>query len=238
MIVQLFNSLSEQQKTAAVKGLIQDSTARPEFFLMTGLAVVMATVGLILNNASVVIGSMLIAPILSPILSLSMGVVMSDIRFISRSVQTLAIAVAVSVGIAASASIFFSGIDGFGDEILSRTVPSLSYLVIASVAGIAASFARAKPDMNESIPGIAISVALIPPLSVMGIGFSRLDWSIVSGAFLLFLTNIVGIVFASMIVFSLMDLHTKRGVASRTMASEEKRLAKEKAEAEKVVNGK
>ncbi len=216
-------------ESVAVKSLIRDSTPRPEFFLMTGLSVVMATAGLLVNNASVIIGSMLIAPILSPILSLSMGIVMSDLKLAARSVRTLLLAGTVAVGIAAISALFFPRADGFGSEIMARTDPSLIYLVIAVVAGIAASFARARPDMSESIPGIAISVALIPPLSVMGIGISALDWNIVSGAFLLFLTNIVGIVFASMIVFPLMNLHDKRRVASQAMASEERELAKEKA---------
>lgn len=238
MIAMLFNSLTEQQKTEAVKDLIQDSTPRPEFFLMTALSVVMATAGLIIDNAAVIIGSMLIAPILSPILSLSMGIVMSDLKLVTRSFRTLAVASGVSVGIAALSTVFFPATYGFGEEILSRVDASLVYLAIAAVAGIAASFARAKPDMSESIPGIAISVALIPPLSVMGIGIARLDWGVASGSFLLFITNVVGIVFASMIVFSLMNLYTKRNVASRAMASEEKQLAKEKADAEKASNGK
>ena len=238
MITRLFNSLSETEKTEAVKDLICDSTPRPEFFLMTGLSVIMATAGLVIDNAAVIIGSMLIAPILSPILSLSMGIVMSDIKLIARSFRTVLIASGVSVGLAALSTLFFPGEYRLGDEILSRVDPSLVYLTIAVVAGIAASFARAKPDMSESIPGIAISVALIPPLSVMGIGVAHLNWDMISGSFLLYLTNVIGIIFASMIVFSLMNLYVKRGVASRTMESEEQELAREKAAAEKAAEGK
>jgi uncharacterized hydrophobic protein (TIGR00271 family) len=237
MIARLFNSLSETEKTEAVKDLIQDSTARPEFFLMTGLSVVMATVGLLMNNAAVIIGSMLIAPILSPILSLSMGIVMADFQIAARSFRTLLVASGVSIGIAAVSTLFFPMSLELGDEVLSRTDPSLAYLTIAVVAGIAASFARAKPDMSESIPGIAISVALIPPLAVMGVGIARLNWEVASGSFLLFVMNVIGIVFASMIIFSLMNLYAKRNIASRAVASVEKQLAKEKADAEKCANG-
>ncbi|MGB2790992.1 MAG: DUF389 domain-containing protein [Candidatus Moraniibacteriota bacterium] len=214
----LFSDLTEEDKSKAVKDLIHESMPRPSFFLLIGLSVLMATFGLALNNSAVVIGSMLIAPILSPILSLSLGIVMSDSSLLMRSVRTLFLSSALGVGLAAVSTLFLS--NPFGAEVMSRTLPSLIYFSIAFVAGFAVAFARVNPTMSDTIPGIAVSVSLIPPLAVIGMGIARLNWAITSGAFLLFLTNIVGIVFATMIVFSLMNFYIKRSVATATLQEE------------------
>lgn len=224
-MISLFNGLTEKDKTEAIRDLIHDSTPRPAFFLLVGLSVLMATLGLAINNASVVIGSMLLAPILSPILSLSLGIVMADGALLLRSAKTILYSGILGAGLAFVATIFLSY--PFRGEVLSRAEPSLTYFAIAFVAGFAVAFARVKPDMNETIPGIAISVALIPPLAVVGMGIARLNWSVASGAFLLFVTNIIGIVFATMIVFSLMNFYVKRSIAAATMHKEDRDLKKE-----------
>ncbi len=226
----IFNHLSEKDKSAAVKDLIHDSTPRPSFFLMVLLSVLMATFGLLIDNAAVIIGSMLIAPILSPILSLSMGIVMADNRLIMRAALTLFRASILGVVLAAVATLFVSADSRvIGEEVLSRVNPSLIYFSIAFTAGLAAAFARVNPDLSETLPGIAISVALIPPLAVVGIGAAVMSWSILSGALMLLLVNVVGIVFASMLVFSMMNLYVKRSVALAAAKREDKRLAEQKA---------
>lgn len=218
----LLNNFTEANKSEAVRTLIVDSTPNQAFFFMTALSVCMATVGLLINNAAVVIGSMLIAPILSPILGIAMGVVMSDRQLIGRSLLTVAKGGALSAGIAFIVTLFFPDRQQvLGPEILGRTEPSLAYLVIAVAAGLAVAFARMKPDLNETLPGVAISVALIPPLSVVGIGLALFNWSVASGAFLLFLVNIFGIVFAGLLMFSLMNLYVKRGIAATEMRRSE-----------------
>src|SRR5690606_25996538 len=110
------------------------------------------------------------------------------------------------------------------EEIISRTQPSLLYLLVAIVAGLAASFALARPDWNESIPGIAISVALIPPLATVGIGIAQLNLAIAVGAFVMLLINFVGISAAGVVSFSLMKLYQKRHIAQRTIEKEEEKV--------------
>lgn len=229
-MVSLFNGLTEEDKSKAVKDLIHDSTPRSSFYLLIGLSVLMATFGLALNNAAVVIGSMLIAPILSPILSLSLGIVMSDSSLLMRSVRTILISTALGIGLAMISTFFLT--NPFGAEVMSRTLPSLIYFSIAFVAGFAVAFARVNPNMSATIPGIAVSVSLIPPLAVIGMGLARLNWTITSGALLLYLTNIVGIVFATMIVFSLMNFYIKRSLATAAL-QEENRVLQEEVDAAK-----
>ena len=118
-------------------------------------------------------------------------------------------------------------------EILARTQPSLIYGTVAMIAGLAASFALIKPQLSATLPGTAISVALIPPLAVTGIGVARFDWGMITNSFILFLINAIGIIFASMVVFSLMHLYVKRDVASKTIKKENLAIEKEQKDAEK-----
>jgi uncharacterized hydrophobic protein (TIGR00271 family) len=220
----LFKNLTDKDKSEAVKRLITESTPDRDFFLMVVLSVLMATFGLILDNSSVVIGSMLIAPILSPIVSFSLGLVMSDQKLISRSLRTLLSAAGLSIVASVVVSLFFSVPDILNTEILSRIKPSLAYACIAFISGFAVSFALVTPSMSVTLPGVAIAVALVPPLAVIGIGIAKFNWEVISGSLLLFLINVVGIVLASMVNFSLMNLYVKRNVAHQTIKDEDKRL--------------
>ena len=225
MVLVLFNNLTNKDKTHAVERLISASTPSQDFFLMVVLAVATATFGLLLNNVAVIIGSMLIAPILYPILSLSLGISMSNPQLVSRSLYTLLKSTVFSVVIAATTTLLFANqLSGLTPEILSRVEATLPYVAIAIIAGLAGSFALVKPQLNETLPGIAISVALIPPLATMGIGIAKLNWVIISGSMLLFLVNAVGIVFAGMLTFSMMNFYVKREKAEKVIKEEDKKV--------------
>ncbi len=189
------------------------------FFFMLGLAAAIATFGLIANSAPAIIGAMIIAPLMSPILSLSYGLAIFDRRLITLSILTVVTGTLLVVLIAfVSASLF--GMRIAGSEILSRTSPSLLDLGVALAAGGAAAFSQTRLSIANSIAGVAISVALVPPLAVSGIGLAmgRTATSesgvslgefglfgggvdIATGSFTLFLTNLLGIVAIAMLVF-------------------------------------
>lgn len=188
----------------------------------------MATFGLLLNSSAVVIGSMLVAPILFPILSLGLGITMSDKLLISRSLSTILKSMLIGIISAMLATLFFASKNSavISEEIMARTEPSLAYAVIAIIAGFAASFALVKPRLNETLPGIAISVALIPSLAVVGIGIALLRWDIISSSLMLFTVNAFGIIFISTINFSLMNFYVKRKVADKVIKQEAQEAAK------------
>lgn len=235
MPITVFSNFTEKDKDTAVERLISGSTPSQDFFLMVVLSILTATFGLLLNSSAVIIGSMLIAPILNPLLSLSMGIIMSDYKVISRSFWTIVKSVLLSITAANIASLLFSTqFTAITPEIASRAQPSLTYVVIAIIAGLAASFALVKPHLSETLPGIAISVALIPPLAVTGIGVSKLNWDLISGSFLLFVVNTIGIIFASMVTFALMDFHRERKAAENTIAREDRKIEHEKEHAKKM----
>lgn len=233
-----FRNVSEADKSKAVEKLIKDSTPDYDFFLMMALSVLMATSGLLLDNAAVVIGSMLITPVLFPVLSLSLGMVMADQKLMSRStttiIRSLVVGIVASVVVALLYLIVFDKPLVPTFEILLRTEPSLFTFFIAVIAGVAVSVALVRPELSATLPGIAVSVALIPPLATIGIGLAWFDWAVVGGASLLLFLNIIGIVFASLASFSILNLYVKRDVAKDTIKKEEARVEREGERAEKL----
>jgi len=226
----LFHNVTDAQKENAVEDIIEHATPRSDFFLMLILSVSMAAFGVLLGSSVILIGSMLIAPLLYPILSLALGITLADEKLIGRSFYTLvksfvfALAAGVVIGFLFSAqdtSIPFALVVGES--------ASLMYTIVAAIAGFAAAFAMTKPHLNETLPGIAISVSLVPPLAAAGVALSMLQWAVFSDALLLFAVNMIGIIFSAMVVFALMRLSAKRSVAQEVVKREEALVAKEKA---------
>lgn len=222
----IFNSLVEDDKAKAVEKLITQSTPNQDFFFMMALSVLTAVFGLLLGSVAIIIGSMLIAPLLSPILSLSLGVTLADGKLIRRSITTILKSLIVGVGVSAVAALIF-GAGKIPEVLVISSEPSLLYAAVAVVAGFAASFALVKPKLNETLPGVAIAVALIPPVALIGIGLAELSWTMMTEALLLFSLNIVGIIFAGMMTFSLMNFYTKKKVAETIVISEDQKLEEE-----------
>ncbi len=206
-----FQTIGEEDKLKAVKTLVERATPDFDFFFMITLAVLMSSFGLLLGSETIVIGSMLIAPILYPMLGLSLGVSMADMVLMRHSFVTILKASGIAVvASAASALVYgaaYTGPLAQTPEILSRAAPSLLFLAVAIVSGLAVTYAMVKPKLSETLPGIAISVALLPPLSVIGIGVAWLSTPIIIGALSLFLVNMLGIVAASSVSFSIMNVH-------------------------------
>ena len=231
-----FRAIEEKDKAAVVRKLMQSSTLNFDFLYLTGLSVLMATFGLLADSPSIVIGSMLIAPLLYPILGVALGLVMSNSEVLSRSLLTLSKAVFVALSLSVVGTLLFG--DGMvTSEILARTEPSLIHFLVAFVAGAAVSFALAQPEWSETLPGIAISVALIPPLSVVGIGIAMFNMEIISGSLVMLLMNLFGIIFAAMVSFSLMNLYEKQNIAASTIKRAEEQHQKEEAVVAEVSNG-
>jgi len=183
------------------------------FYFLLASSTVIATFGLLANSAAVIIGAMIIAPLMSPILSMSYGVVAGKGALTMRSLLTVVTGTLLTIGIA----FIFTEAIGWklaGSEIIARMRPSLLDLGVAVAAGAAAAFAYTRPGVSSALAGIAIAVALVPPLCTVGIVMSlgheasaevglAQDHLSARGPFLLYLTNIIGIVFAGSLVFFL-----------------------------------
>lgn len=180
--------------------LRENATASPAFLTLMVLSTLLASVGLYASSAPVIIGAMILAPLMAPIISLSMALARQDATLLTASVKTLLTGLFLSLGFASVAS-FIMPMEIITPEIAARLSPSLLDLGVAVISGIAGAYAHARIDAAKSMAGVAIAVALVPPLAVTGIGLGWLDWHVAWGASLLFLTNLAGIVFSASLTF-------------------------------------
>lgn len=223
-----FRAISDDDKAAVVRKLMQSSTPDFDFFYLVGLSILMASFGLLIDSAAIVIGSMLIAPLLYPILGLALGITMSNYGVFTRSTVTLLKSFGMGIFLAVIATLLFTNGDVTQSyEIMNRTEVSLVHFLIAVMAGAAVAFTLGQSEWSETLPGIAISVALIPPLAVVGIGIASLNMAIVTGSLVMLVVNVCGIVFAAMVTFSLMNLYEKQHIAESTIRKETERVTAE-----------
>lgn len=207
--IQPVGQLSQSEKAAVLDNLKDASSPDRDFFVLTILSCTIATFGLILDSPAVIIGAMLVAPLMSPILGLSIASVSGLGRLLRESFKSVAAGVLAATAISAAIAFFtyrlpYSDLAGFSNEVLSRTKPSLFDLGVALAGGAAAAYALTHPKLSAAIPGVAIATALMPPVCVIGIGIAFLDASVILGALLLFLTNFAAIAFSGIIIFALM----------------------------------
>lgn len=229
LIKGLFENVSSADKDAAIENIIQHATPRHDFFLMLTLSVSMAAFGILLNSPVILIASMLIAPLLYPLLSLSLGIIASDEKLILRSLYTIMKSVGFALAAGVLIGFLFSTHDSTELPALLETgnSTSLLYAIVAAISGFAAAFAMTKPYLNATLPGVAISVALVPPLGAAGIALSLLEWQVFSNTAQLFFVNVIGVVFSAMIVFAMFRFSMKKTVTQEVVKQEEKIIAKE-----------
>lgn len=191
-----------------------------EFIVLLIGSVLVATFGLLQGSTAVIIGAMIIAPLMMPILGFALGSIWGDLKLISRSAITLFMGIIFAVLLSALISYIVPGSD-YNAEILARTGPNLFDVLIALASGFVGAYAYANPMISSSISGVAIAVALMPPLCTIGITLGNQDFSLSLGATILFLINMVGIALAASLVFWRQKIHpvtdSKQTVKARAM---------------------
>lgn len=168
-----------------------------------------ATLGLVQNSPAVIIGAMLISPLMGTILSTGLALAVGDSYLLLKSTLNIVLSMAASIGLAALL-VWLLPFHSVTQEILARIHPNLLDLGIAILSGLAGSIVVCRGGSGSGVmalPGVAIAVALMPPLCVMGFGMgSSFNLEIMYGASLLFLTNLVAIVCSAFAVFLLVGM--------------------------------
>lgn len=173
------------------------------FFTLMGFASVIATGGVIGDSTAVVIGAMLIAPLMTPLMGMAISLVMGWPNRLLRSglVALAGILFAIAIGIALGLTSPTAFDAATNSQIVARTSPTTLDLLVAVAAGAAGAYGLSRPDVSDSLPGVAIAISLVPPLSVVGLSFSQGDWSSGGGALLLFATNMLAILIVGGVMF-------------------------------------
>lgn len=214
--VPLFKKAGEEEFKELFVTLIENAKTSSSFIILMILSTLLATTGLFQSSAPVIIGAMILAPLMAPIVSLSMGIVRGQSLLIKGSSKTLFIGIVTAL-LFSCVFTYFVPLSVLTDEMRGRVNPNILDLIVAVISGIAGAYANSKSEIAKSLAGVAIAVALVPPLSVTGIGIGWGNFDIVSGSFLLFLTNLVGITLAASMTFVVLGyapIHrAKKGIA-------------------------
>jgi uncharacterized hydrophobic protein (TIGR00271 family) len=198
--VPLFKKANEDDFKELFLALKESAKPSSIYIVLMVLSTLLATTGLFQSSAPVIIGAMILAPLMSPIISLSMGVARGDSFFIANSLKTLTYGILTAL-IFSCVYAYFMPLNVLTDEMRGRLNPNILDLMVAIISGIAGAYASAKSEVAKSLAGVAIAVALVPPLSVAGIGLGWGNFDVTYGSFLLFITNLVGITLAATITF-------------------------------------
>ncbi len=194
---------SENSFAELFRKLREASKGGKAYSLLLILSVLMATTGLFQNSSPTIIGAMILAPLMGPIVAFSMGALRFDGDLVARSLKTVIFSVSFAVFLSAIFTLLMPFYH-INDQMALRTHPTLLDLAVAVISGIAAAYGYSDSKVGESLAGVAIAVALVPPLCVSGIGLGWGSFSMFYNAFLLFLTNFAGIVFAAGVTFYLL----------------------------------
>lgn len=165
---------------------------------MTAMSAGIAILGLLLSSPAVIIGAMLISPLMGPIIGLGFALATFDWPEVRRSLVALVAGTLLAVGFTALV-VLMSPLKDLTPEILARTRPNLFDLLVAVFSALAGGYATVR-GRGETIVGVAIATALMPPLAVVGYGLATQNLPVFGGAFALFLTNFIAIALSAALV--------------------------------------
>ncbi|MFV2057423.1 MAG: TIGR00341 family protein [Thiohalomonadales bacterium] len=212
--IPFFSYASEERFRDLFLSLRNDATIDSAFVVLMLLSTTLATLGLFLDSAAVIIGAMLLAPLMSPIVSVSMGLLRQNNRLFDDSIKKIILGIFLALSASMLISLMFPH-KPVTTEMLGRLNPTLLDLAVAIVSGIAAAYSKSYKEIMQSLAGVAIAVAIVPPLAVAGIGLGQADIGFFLQAFLLFFTNLIGIIISAALTFRVLGyssvVKSKRG---------------------------
>lgn len=190
-----------------------------DFYMLSLFAGIIITLGILIDSTAVVIGGMLIAPLVWPIMAMAIGISMGRSHLLQKSLITLLKSVLIILVVAIVAGFVVPELTLVNSEYLERTSPTLFELIIGLAAGFVGAFIIAYPRLGSAIAGVVIAAAIVPPIATMGISMAKGNLNDVAGAALLFLSNLVAITFASVILFLISNFSSKSQQAEEKRAS-------------------
>ena len=208
-IIRDFPTLERAERLDLVQQLQQSAQANIDFIMMMVLSTSLASLGLLADSTAVVIGAMLVAPLMGPLVAAGHSLVQANLSLFRKSMGVALI----GLGIGFAASLIFGALNpGFEPtlEIEARGKPDLLDLGIAFFSGMTAAYATGRSNVVTTIAGVAIAAALVPPLAVVGIALTHGSPVISGNAAILLITNLVAIILGAAFVFRLFKVHVSR----------------------------
>ena len=193
--------LDRESRIALVERLQSSSQFNFDFFMLMALSTLIAAIGLIQSSAAVVIGAMLVAPLMTPILALGVALVQGNPVFVRITIRCILLGFVVALSASALVGLLsrFAGFTEPTSEMLARGGPGLRDLFVAFASGVAAAYASSRPNLLAALPGVAIAAALVPPIATAGLALSIGELKLAIAATLLYVINMFTIVLASQV---------------------------------------
>ncbi len=191
------------------EGIIRDIPFRGHTVYILICSVFIASIGLNLNAPAVIIGAMLIAPLMGPIIGAGFALGVNDAALLFKALKNFGVMVTVSL-ITATMYFMLTPLVEYQPELLARTKPTTLDIFVAIFGGAAGIVAGSRKEKSNVIPGVAIATALMPPLCTSGFGLATGNWAFFFGAFYLFLLNSVFICAATVIGVRYLKFPLKR----------------------------
>ncbi len=204
--------LEREERIALVDEIEGKSRWSFDFALLMALATLIASLGLLANSVAVVIGAMLVAPLMTPLIGGGLAVVQGNWPLWLRSSRAVLLGFFSALGIGLLAGLA-ARLLGFGltSELAARGEPTVLDLGVAFASGIAASYCLARPHLSGALAGVAIAAALVPPIATVGICLALGETATAQGAALLFGTNVVAIVLGAAANFFAAGIRGRKG---------------------------
>ena len=196
----LLRRATPERRREVYAGITSMSTPARSFYAMVAISTIIAAYGLIEDSTAVVIGAMLVAPLMGPIFGIALAITAGDSVLLRKAALSEVMGVVLAVALAALIGLVSFQL-GFNSEILSRTQPTIYYIIIALASGLAGAYALVDERLSPALPGVAVATAVLPPLATCGLCLSAGRWDWAMGAFLLFFANFLAIGLAGALVF-------------------------------------
>jgi uncharacterized hydrophobic protein (TIGR00271 family) len=191
---------SPERIETVIEEISYGSEPKISFYALLATASLIAAFGLIANSTAVIIGAMLVSPLMTPIIGISLALVRGNTALLGRAIRAEVLGVVLAVGIAAILGLFPLALQ-VTPEMLARTEPNLLDLLVAVLAGFAGTYALIDARLSPALPGVAIATAIVPPLSNSGLCLAMGAFSGAWGSFLLFFANFLAILLVSSATF-------------------------------------
>ncbi|MGI9327060.1 MAG: TIGR00341 family protein [Pseudomonadales bacterium] len=201
----LFPQLHPNDYADLYEKLQSGSRWNTDFIVMLSLASGIAALGLLQSSPAVVIGSMLLAPLMTPMIGMGLALNQGNKRLAYMCFRAIGRGFLAALVISFVVGRLTPGSD-LTPEIFARTEPNILDLLVALFSGMAAAYAIARPSLAGSIAGVAIATALVPPLCSVGISLSYWQYHEAVGAIFLLMANVLAIILAAAATFRMMGL--------------------------------
>ncbi|MBW2552885.1 MAG: TIGR00341 family protein [Deltaproteobacteria bacterium] len=204
--------LDSKERTVLYSSLGEGAVCDSDFLIMMCLSTAIATLGLMIGSPAIIIGAMVVAPLMTPLIAAGCALVRGDVSLFQKSIRAMIFGSIMALGISFLIGVLIPN-DTLTLEMISRGKPDILDLFVGLFAGAAAAYATARPKVMASLVGVAVAAALVPPIATVGIAITEGHKLVAQGAFFLFVTNLVAIVLGAAAMFYLMGI---RGLYKNT----------------------